>query len=164
MSYQEKLVKDTDNTVRHSGLKNNEMSAKITALTNSESRKSIQESKQLADDVSKEMKAVKQEATDINSDVYELKRKLAGLEPEWDSKLGLAEENISKSMSNIRAANNTLITVESLMKQQNEKFQVWNASFSTKMQDLRDKIARAKHAAEGVSGTVLMSSWNPNTN
>lgn len=140
--------------MRNSGLKNNEMSAKITSLTNSESRKSIQESKQLADDVSKEMNAVKQEATDMNSDVYELKRKLDGLEPEWDSKLGLAEENISKSMSNIRAANNTLITVESLMKQQNEKFQVWNASFSTKMQDLRDKIARAKHAAEGVSRTV----------
>lgn len=155
MSYQEKLVKDTDNIVRHSGLKNNEMSAKITTLTNSESRKSIQESKNLAGSVTKEMNAIKQEATELNSNVYELKRKLAELEPEWDSKLGMAEENISKSMSNIRAANNTLITVESLMKQQNEKFQVWNASFSTKMQDLRDKIAIAKHAAEGVSRIVL---------
>lgn len=33
---------------------------------------------------------------------------------------------------------------------QNEKFQQWNNSMGTRLQELRDKIAKAKHAAEGV--------------
>lgn len=32
-----------------------------------------------------------------------------------------------------------------------ERFQRWNSTVSTQMQELRDKIAKAKHAAEGVS-------------
>lgn len=112
---------------------------------------SIRDSATVANTISEEMKNVRKEAIDINSEVYKLKLKLASLEPEWDSKFGLAEENVSQSLSNIRAANTTLISVESIMVNQNEKFKVWNNTLSSKMQQLRDKIARAKHAAEGVS-------------
>lgn len=43
--------------------------------------------------VSEEMREIHREALDINSDIFKLKLKLASLEPEWDSKFGLAEEN-----------------------------------------------------------------------
>lgn len=57
---------------------------------------------------------------------------------------------VSQSLSNIRAANNTLNNIEIMSMKQNEKFQKWNNSMSTRLQELRDKIAKAKHAAEGV--------------
>lgn len=43
--------------------------------------------------VSDQMREVRREAVDINSDVYKLKLKLASLEPQWDTKLGMAQEN-----------------------------------------------------------------------
>lgn len=58
---------------------------------------------------------------------------------------------VSQSLSNIRAANNTLNNIENMSLKYNEKFQQWNNSMGTRLQELRDKIAKAKHAAEGVS-------------
>jgi laminin, alpha 1/2 len=43
--------------------------------------------------VSDEMKDVRRDAIDINNDVYKLKQKLSDLEPDWESKLGMAAEN-----------------------------------------------------------------------
>lgn len=43
--------------------------------------------------VSDQMREVRREAVDISSDVYKLKSKLASLEPQWDTKLGMAQEN-----------------------------------------------------------------------
>lgn len=62
---------------------------------------------------------------------------------------------VSQSLSNIRAANNTLNNIEMMSLKYNEKFQQWNNSMGTRLQELRDKIAKAKHAAEGVSFILL---------
>lgn len=62
---------------------------------------------------------------------------------------------VSQSLSNIRAANNTLNNIEMMSLKYNEKFQQWNNSMGTRLQELRDKIAKAKHAAEGVSLILL---------
>lgn len=43
--------------------------------------------------VSDQMREVRRNAVDISSDVYKLKSKLASLEPQWDTKLGMAQEN-----------------------------------------------------------------------
>lgn len=43
--------------------------------------------------VTDQMREVRREAVGISSDVYKLKLKLASLEPQWDTKFGLAEEN-----------------------------------------------------------------------
>lgn len=61
--------------------------------------------------------------------------------------------SVSQSQSNILAANNTLNNIESMSAKNNEKFQRWNSSVSVQLQELRDKIAKAKHAADGVSLT-----------
>lgn len=41
--------------------------------------------------------------------------------------------------------------MEVLSEKNNVKFQRWNMTMSSQLQELRDKIAKAKHAAEGVS-------------
>lgn len=151
LDYQQSIVKNMSNQIRSSGKTNNEMSALITKLSNSETRKTVQESAILADEILEDMKTIEKETLDINNDVNKLNSKLEELDPEWDSKYGLAEENVAKSLINIREANNTWNVNEPALRQQNEKFQAWNETFSLKLQELRDKIAQAKHAAEGVS-------------
>lgn len=151
LDYQQAIVKNMSNQVRNSGKTNNEMSALITKLSNSETGKTVQESAVVADEILEDMNVIEKETADINNDVYKLKSRLEELDPEWDSKYGLAEENVAKSLINIREANNTWNVNEPVLRQQNEKFQAWNESFSQKLQDLRDKIAQAKHAAESVS-------------
>ena len=130
------------------------MSAQITKLSTSGTRKSVEESSILADEILENMNVLERETKGIDSDVDELNKKLEELDPEWDSKYGMAEENVSKSQINIREANNTWNVHEPVFRQQNEKFQRWNESFSLKLQELRDKIAQAKHAAEAVSWNI----------
>lgn len=60
-------------------------------------------------------------------------------------------DTVSQSLSNIRAANNTLNNIETISKKHNEKFRKWNETIGSQLQELRDKIAKARHAAEGVS-------------
>lgn len=151
LNYQQTIVNDMSHLIRTSGKTNNEMSALITKLSNSETKKTVQESALSVDQILDGMKVVEKETKGINKDVDSLKERLDDLDPEWDSKFGLAEENVAKSLINIREANNTWHVNEPNLRQQNEKFQAWNESFSLKLQELRDKIAQAKHAAEGVS-------------
>lgn len=151
LNYQQTIVNDMSHLIRTSGKTNNEMSALITKLSNSETKKTVQESALSVDQILDGMKVIEKETKGINKDVDSLKERLDELDPEWDSKFGLAEENVAKSLINIREANNTWHVNEPSLRQQNEKFQAWNESFSLKLQELRDKIAQAKHAAEGVS-------------
>lgn len=151
LNYQQSIVNNMSNLIRTSGKSNNEMSALITKLSNSETKKTVEDSALNADQILEDMKVVETDTGDINNDVNKLKERLNDLDPEWDSKYGMAEENVAKSLINIREANNTWHVNEPALRKQNEKFQAWNESFSLKLQELRDKIAQAKHAAEGVS-------------
>lgn len=54
-------------------------------------------------------------------------------------------------MRNIKDIRNTLSTIESLSARNDERFRKWNQSMSVMMQDLKDKITKARHIAEGVS-------------
>lgn len=162
VEYQEHLVDSIRTTVRQAGLKNNELTSKLNSINDEETMNSIKESSDSVTHISRDMKNVQQEAVDTNNDIYKLKLKLASLEPEWDSKFGLAEENISQSERNIKLSKQEIVVAESRMTEQHEKFQAWNSSFSSKLQELRDKIARAKHAADGVS-ICLLDYWNYST-
>lgn len=151
LNYQQTIVTNMSNQIRSSGKTNNEMSALITKFSSSDTRKSVEESSIVADEILEDMKVLSKETMEIEGDVEKLNKKFLDLDPEWDSKYGMAQENADQASINIREANNTWNVHESTFQQQNEKFQKWNESFSLKLQELRDKIAQAKHAAEGVS-------------
>lgn len=139
------------NQIRNSGKTNNEMSALITKLGSSDTRKTVHDSAIVADEILEDMNQVEKETADVNGNVNKLRAMLAVLDPSWESKFGKAEEDIAKSLINIRDTNNLWNANEANFKQQNDNFQKKNDSISSKLQELRDKIAQAKHAAEGVS-------------
>ncbi|XP_058446853.1 laminin subunit alpha-1 isoform X1 [Malaya genurostris] len=150
MTMKEKKVESLQYHLRLAGVENNKVMEEQAAINRGDAMNKLQVTLDQANIVSGQMKFVREEAVTLNSDVYKLKLKLAKLEPEWDTKFGMAEENVSQSLGNILNAKKELHGVEKLARTQSEKFQAWNASFSAQLQELKDKIARAKHAAEGI--------------
>lgn len=53
-------------------------------------------------------------------------------------------------MRNTKDIKNTLSSIETISKRNDEKFRKWNNSMSVLMQDLKNKIAKARHIADGV--------------
>lgn len=151
MNQQQTLVRNMSTTIHNSGKLNNDMSSLITKLSNNEARNSIQESANLIDNVLDDIKTVDQEVNEVSENISTLKEKLAQLDPEWDSKLGLAQEQNEKTLIDIRNAKLAWSSNEDRIKKQDERFGAWNDSISLKLQELRDKITKAKHAAENVS-------------
>lgn len=156
LNQQQTVVASMSDQIRNSGKLNNEISVMIGKLNNSDTMKIVQSSAKSADEVLEGVKKINEETKEIRSEVESLKNRLAALDPEWDSKFGLAEENVAKSLINIREANNTWNTHEPVLNRQNEKFAKWNDTFSSKLQELRDKISLAKHLARGVSFGILL--------
>lgn len=90
----EKKVDSIKNTIWQTGLKNNNISSTLNLLAkNDGSMKMVADIGKTADKISDQMRELRRGAVDISSDVYKLKSKLNALEPEWDTKLGFAEEN-----------------------------------------------------------------------
>lgn len=90
----EKKVDSIKNTIWQTGLKNNNISSTLNILAkNDGSMKMVADIGKTADKISDQMRELRRGAVDISSDVYKLKSKLNALEPEWDTKLGFAEEN-----------------------------------------------------------------------
>lgn len=58
---------------------------------------------------------------------------------------------VSQSMRNIKDIKNTLSSIETASRRNDEKFNKWNETMSVLMQDLKAKIAKARHIADGVS-------------
>ncbi|ETN59454.1 laminin, alpha 1/2 [Anopheles darlingi] len=150
MIQKEKTVQSLKDQIWQTAIKNNNLMDEIGKVERGATMKTVQADLESSSIVSEQMKFVRQEAINMNSDVYKLKLKLKSLEPEWDTKFGLAEENVSQTFGNIRKAKEKLNGIEQLAKTQDERFQKWNRTFSVNLQDLRDRIAKAKHAAEGI--------------
>lgn len=97
MKIHQKRVDSIKNTIWQTGLKNNNISSTLNALSKSDgTMKMVADIGDTAEKISDQMREVRREAVDISSDVYKLKLKLTSLEPQWDTKLGFAEENGEK--------------------------------------------------------------------
>ncbi|XP_052132560.1 laminin subunit alpha-1, partial [Frankliniella occidentalis] len=64
--------------------------------------------------------------------------------------LGATERQVKELREVIVRVNDTLQTAEEESVEQQREFQRWNDSVADKLQALRDKITRARHAAEGI--------------
>lgn len=89
-----KKVDSIKNTIWQTGLRNNNISTTLNALTKNEGTlKLVTDIELTTEKISDQMREVRRSAVDISSDVYKLKMKLSTLEPQWDTKLSFAEEN-----------------------------------------------------------------------
>lgn len=111
---------------------------------------SLKKAVEKADEISKKMRGESKKALALQKDIGTLREKFETLEPDWESKLSMAAENVSEIQSNLLKAKNSLTKVESEAGRVNLNFKMANASLASNLQNLRDKIAKAKHAAEGV--------------
>lgn len=62
--------------------------------------------------------------------------------------------SVTKTVSNIRTANSILESLESISEKNNDKMKMWNETISSQLKALKDKIAQAKHIAEGVRNGI----------
>lgn len=168
------------NTIWQTGLRNNNLSQTLNSFAKNDTQEFLKRTVEAAKKVSEQMREVRRSAISITgSDIYKLKLKLASLEPQWAVKFGLAEENgnnilakrmfnvlnstseylksecrfhfaVSLSMRNTKDIKNTLSSIETISKRNDDKFRKWNKTMSVLMQDLKNKIAKARHIADGV--------------
>lgn len=89
----QKIVDTIKNTIWQTGLTNNNISSTLNTLNNNATMKIVMDHLNTSVKISDQMREVRRGAVDISSDVYKLKLKLTSLEPQWDTKLGMAEEN-----------------------------------------------------------------------
>lgn len=89
----EKVVDTIKATIWQTGLNTNNISSTLNQLNNKATMKAVTDRMETAAKVSDQMRIVRHEAMDISRDVYKLKMKLSALDPQWDTKFGLAEEN-----------------------------------------------------------------------
>lgn len=151
ISHHVKAVDTIKTTLVNAGNKLNDISLGANTLSKHNLRKSISESSHKADDIIDQMKKESQGLTYVLKNFSDMKEKLNRLKPGAGLKLGNVQDNITQAFSNIRHAKMDLDDLEVRSKKDSQKFEAWNSSFAKELQELKDSIAQARHAAESVS-------------
>ncbi|KRF77830.1 laminin subunit alpha lam-3 isoform X2 [Drosophila virilis] len=159
LQHQEQQVEGIKRTIFETGQRSNNISSQLQLLTSSSARRHAQESMDLAQKTSEEMHAELRKAREMQKSIQLMRKSFAMLEPDWEIKLGMAEENISLTKTNLRFANVSLSYVEQQAAKEQQVFEIWNNSMAQQLQQLRDQIAKARHAAEAID--VSLESLGP---
>lgn len=155
----ENKVENIKSRIIKAGERNNNVTSHMQSLKHTSARKHAVESLDMASKVAQDMKAVSRHTVGLHEDIKKLREKFNILEPDWEIKLGLAEENISLTKTNVRLANISLTYVEEQQVKEQLEFDKWNGSMAREIQNLKDQIAKAKHAAEGIK--ISLQSLGP---
>ncbi|TMW53859.1 hypothetical protein DOY81_001030 [Sarcophaga bullata] len=155
----ENKVENIKSRIIKAGERTNNVTSHMQSLKHTSARKYAVESLDLASKVTQDMKAISRHTADLHEDIKKLREKFNILEPDWEIKLGLAEENISLTKTNVRLANISLTYVEEQQVKEQVEFDKWNTSMARDIQNLKDQIAKAKHAAEGIK--ISLESLGP---
>ncbi|XP_030377128.1 laminin subunit alpha-1 [Scaptodrosophila lebanonensis] len=159
LRHQEQKVERIKSTIFDSGLRTNNISSHLHGLATTSARRNAIDSLEMSNKVSEEMRAELRKAREMQKSIQKLRKSFAILEPDWEIKLGMAEENISLTKTNLRIANVSLTYIEEQARKEQEVFEVWNNTMAKQLQELRDTIAKAKHAAQGID--VSLESLGP---
>ncbi|KAH8251255.1 hypothetical protein KR032_004153 [Drosophila birchii] len=156
---QEQQVEGIKATIFDCGLRTNNISSQLQGLSEGSARRQTKESLELAERTGEQMRAELRLAKEMEVSIQNMRKSFSTLEPDWEIKLGMAQENISLTKTNLRLANVSLSYLERQAAQEQEVFEVWNNSMAQKLQQLRDQIAKARHAAEAID--VSLESLGP---
>uniref|UniRef100_A0A1B0BIW7 Laminin subunit alpha-1 n=1 Tax=Glossina palpalis gambiensis TaxID=67801 RepID=A0A1B0BIW7_9MUSC len=150
----EDKVEAIKSRIMEAGVRTNNISSQVQPLQRSRSRKIASESLDIAIKISEDMRVVSRRTHDLHRNILNLRDTMFLLEPDWEIKLGMAEENISLTKTNIRLANISLSYIEQQAAKERAGFDEWNNTMGLQLQELRDIVAKAKHAAEGIKISV----------
>ncbi|XP_046866451.1 laminin subunit alpha-1 isoform X2 [Drosophila willistoni] len=153
-------VEGIKTTIIETGQRNNNISSQLQTLTNAATaHRHAKESLDSAHRTGEQMRAELRKVKELQHSLHHMRKSFAMLEPDWEIKLGMAEENISLTKTNLRLANVSLSYIEQQAAREQDVFEVWNNSMATQLQQLRDLIAKARHAAEAID--VSLESVGP---
>jgi len=147
---QEQQVEGIKATIYDSGHRTNNISGQLQGLSEGSARRQAKEGLELAERTGEQMRAELRLAKEMQESIQSMRNSFSNLEPDWEIKLGMAQENISLTQTNLRLANVSLSYLEQQAEKEQQVFEVWNNSMAQQLQHLRDQIAKARHAAEAV--------------
>ncbi|XP_041451135.1 laminin subunit alpha-1 isoform X1 [Drosophila obscura] len=156
---QQEQVEGIKATIFESGLRTNNISGQLQTLTDSSARRHAKDSLDLARRTGEQMRAELRKAKEMQESIQNMRKSFTKLAPDWDIKLGMAQENISLTKTNLRLANVSLSYLEQQASKEQQVFEAWNNSMARQLQQLRDQIAKAKHAAQAID--VSLESLGP---
>lgn len=148
---QESKVDKIKETVIKAGHNNNDIIQMMNAVEKETSDKNIAGIIVDAEALSERMKKLSKEI-DKSDEASQLREKLKKLALDWDTKTSLAEENVTKVLRNLTDSEGQLAKLNKILEHNQERLN--NSKIPDKIQELRNKIAKAQHAADGVNITV----------
>lgn len=156
LQQQEQKVEGIKRTIFETGQLSNNITSQLQLINNGPARRLAQDSMELAQRTSDEMHAELRHAHEMQKSIQEMRKSFAMLEPDWEIKVSMAEENISLTKTNLRVANVSLSYLEQQASKEQQVFEVRNNSIAQQLQQLRDQIAKARHAAEAVRRWLII--------
>lgn len=132
------------------GIRANNISINLQSLQRNTVRNSIVENLEEINQIRSSLNAISNKTNAIRVDILHLVKNFKVLEPDWEIKLSMAEENISSTKNNIRLANTSLAYVEEQSLKKQTEFNLWNNSIFMQLLQLKNQIAQAKHGSETI--------------
>nr|CAD7455143.1 unnamed protein product [Timema tahoe] len=152
---QRKSIRDNQEILRNAAVKDNIISRELSQLERkaNSSRGILEESLLTASNTSGTSATVYKKATDIINKVQmNLRPQLANLD--YQLQLDIIEHNITQGLNNVRHSDELLTKLTEEAEERNKKFQLLNATLADKLQELRNKIMQARHAANGIHVSI----------
>ncbi|KDR22194.1 Laminin subunit alpha-1, partial [Zootermopsis nevadensis] len=142
-------VKNVRDTLAKAAKADNNISHQLQKLDNKEAQLAIQNVLQKAEKISDSMDEVQVKADMISSNVKnELRPRLEQLSS--DFQVNAVINHITSSQENIQKSEALLSRLSEDAVERNRKFQQWNDTMAARLQELRNKITQARHAANGI--------------
>ncbi|XP_043600424.1 laminin subunit alpha-1 isoform X4 [Bombus pyrosoma] len=153
LELQKEAVNILKNTLNSTGIRDNQINIKLQTLQD-DSEKLRENVKNILNDNEKVLESIKT-SQKLIGDYKEgianiLKPKLYDLKREGDSEISLASEKLTEALSNMRKADAKLISLSNAAVKRKNEFDKWNDTLTTKLQNLKDKIAEARNTADGI--------------
>ncbi|XP_035736479.1 laminin subunit alpha-1-like [Vespa mandarinia] len=154
---QEAAVELLKNTLNNTGIRDNKINVKLREVQ-SESKaleEKLEKVMQDNNEVSESVNDMQRLIDDYKKEISDrLQPKFQDLKREGDSKISLASEKLSEALSNIKKADAKLISLSNAAVKRKSVFDKWNDTLTSKLQNLKDKIAEARNTAEGIRISV----------
>ncbi|XP_076178093.1 laminin subunit alpha-1-like [Ptiloglossa arizonensis] len=173
LDVQKKAVDVLKHTLNNTGIRDNRINEELQKLQNESKklRENVQTVLNANKEVLKSMQDTQELIDDYTAGIAErLKPKLYELKREGDSKISLASEKLTEALSNIKKADAKLISLSNAAMKRKNVFDKWNDTLSSKLQNLKDKIAEARNTADGIrvslksaDGKECIRSYRPST-
>ncbi|XP_050482872.1 laminin subunit alpha-1 isoform X2 [Bombus huntii] len=153
LELQKEAVNILKNTLNSTGIRDNQVNIKLQTLQD-DSKKLRENVENILNDNEKVLESIKT-SQKLIGDYKEgianiLKPKLYDLKREGDSEISLASEKLTEALSNMKKADAKLISLSNAAVKRKNEFDKWNDTLTTKLQNLKDKIAEARNTADGI--------------